>query len=329
MRVTAAALSLACLAGAGFDAAASASFPGRNGRIVFEVRSVAGREDPCFTPSCQESRLGAVAPRGGRRLPFDPCTDPVECEDRDPAIAPGGGRIAFERLSYSGEPLPLDFPDLEYLAVTRLRGARVRLLAEPARDPAWAPSGRWIAFARDDGIYRIRPDGRGLRRIVEGSAHELDWSVRGVLVFTRYRRLRSDLYTVRPDGSGLRRLTRDGGSREASWSPDGRSLVHLRLVFVKGEIEPRRLDLVIRRGGDAPIRVGSGVAPVWSPDGSRLAFIRRNSIWTMSTAGTSARRLIGLGERNYVGSPAWRPVPERRGRYSRASTTIAPNKSAR
>src|SRR6266511_1416864 len=51
-------------------------------------------------------------------------------------------------------------------------------------DPDWSPDGRIIAFtsSRDDGstgIYVIRPDGHGLRRLFNGTAKEVDWSPDG------------------------------------------------------------------------------------------------------------------------------------------------------
>jgi Tol biopolymer transport system component len=288
---------------------AAASFPGANGRIVFGTLTIAGRDEPCFTPSCEERRLAALDPRTGRVLSFDPCTDPVECADAQPAVSPDGRRIAFQRLAYSGEPQPGQPQDLSYLAVTGLRGERVRLLAEPAADPAWSPSGRWIAFSRDDGLYRIRADGRGLRRLVTGSAVQVDWSMRGVLVFTRLREtrrgFRTDLYSVRPDGSGLRRLTRSGGARYPSWSPDGRSLAYTRVIF--GQREAVSLRIVVRMRGHRPRRIANGVAPTWSPDGTQLAFLRRGGVWTVEVEDQQQRRLYRPRDGG-IESLTWRPV---------------------
>jgi acid phosphatase type 7 len=62
---------------------------------------------------------------------------------------------------------------------------RVARLPDAAAAPAWSPDGRRIAFAmgRDGrrGIYVIRSDGRGLRRVAGGAAdaRSLDWQPRG------------------------------------------------------------------------------------------------------------------------------------------------------
>lgn len=69
--------------------------------------------------------------------------------------------------------------------LVRARGGRIRRLtrARNAVSPVWSPSGRWIAFSRSPDkhpttgpLYIIRPNGRGLRKIL-GSIDEtrLSW----------------------------------------------------------------------------------------------------------------------------------------------------------
>lgn len=46
----------------------------------------------------------------------------------------------------------------------------------------WSPDGQWLAFTTDDGIYLVRPDGTGLRRValdVLGVAPGVQWSPDG------------------------------------------------------------------------------------------------------------------------------------------------------
>jgi dipeptidyl aminopeptidase/acylaminoacyl peptidase len=287
-------------------AEAGATFPGKNGRLIFErltPTDVPG--DSCLTPSCRETRLGAVNPRTGRRLGPDPCDDPVECNDSSPAISPDGRSIAFTRGEYTQPPGRLDFPDRFRLAVTGLGGRRVRFVAENGFDPAWAPSGRWIAYGNSDGLHRVTPDGRRSRRVLGMPGGSLDWSSRNLIAFVRQRGLRRDIYAVRPDGTGLRRLTRGGVSRDPSWSPDGRSIAFTR--FVTRGVELERRDVMVRTGsGPARRVVTRGFAPVWAPDGESIAFLRGERIWTVRIDDGEQRPVPRPGGAAGVVNMTWR-----------------------
>ena len=90
-------------------------------------------------------------------------------------------------------------------------------------DPAWSPDGRFVAFASSrlgGGIYVVRQDGSGLRRLIPGAVSDVVWSPDG-------RRLaylgRGGLYVASANGDGRSRIL---GRRYSSpaWSPDGRSI---------------------------------------------------------------------------------------------------------
>jgi TolB protein len=94
-----------------------------------------------------------------------------------------------------------------------------RLTHAPARDsePAWTGArGGWVAFRRGRNLFRIRPDGTGLRRLTRRGGIDPAWSPHGTrIAFTR----RADVYVMRADGRRLHRLTRRGGTAPI-WSPD-------------------------------------------------------------------------------------------------------------
>jgi Tol biopolymer transport system component len=114
---------------------------------------------------------------------------------------------------------------------------------------------------------------------------------------------------VQADGSGERRLTdTPGANYEADWSPRNN-----RIVFTS-----------TRNGGPPQIYVmnadGSGATrltdtppydgarqPMWSPDGTRIAFVREENIWTMNADGTSAARLTRRDGYTAAHHPAWSP----------------------
>ena len=115
-----------------------------------------------------------------------------------------------------------------------------------------------------------------------------------------------EIFVIRPDGSRRRRVTPTslpGDKAEAAWSPEGTKIV-FRLV---GDGL-----YVINLDGTGLGRLTAGASdsgPAWSPNGRRIAFYRRNAIWTMRADGTRQRRLApASGSRSYLyGGPAWAP----------------------
>ena len=143
--------------------------------------------------------------------------------------------------------------------------------------PTWSPDGRQIAYVHGPSVAST--------------------------VASRF----GGLFVMNDDGGEARRLTQGRADTDPDWSPDGREI-----VFVRGENlgsftdaadDVYVLDVAaetIRRLTRTPPRVFEA-APAWSPDGSRIAFVRmtsatqfdgKASIHVVNSDGTSEKLLL-------------------------------------
>lgn len=166
-----------------------------------------------------------------------------------------GQFLPFQRILYSvrlnsGEPIRL----AEVATILRYDAYWPTL-------PSWSPDGKHLAFAiaadegRSGGIYLVRPDGSGLRQVLE--PQEPDWSISQVLWAPDGSEIVavSDerLYFFKPDGDDLRTLSLSdehysNSEMTAAWSPDG-GRIALFVVPIYDNDEMRPLIYTISREG--------------------------------------------------------------------------------
>ena len=218
----------------------------------------------------------------------------VGCSEQDDfAWSPDGQTVAFA----AHEACPGQ-PDL-FVAPADGSVQAVKLLPAGTNGafPTFSPNGRQIALLGSEGggatglyvadvgsagaaagglqICRIGPD-------VEGNTHEQwfppQWSPDSTELAVAVGPFgNGDIVVVKADGSGQRVLTTDQAANP-TWSPDGRRIAFHRIVDVSERWQDRPCTMrvwVINADGTGerrldPLVDGCVLAPVWSPDGTRL-----------------------------------------------------------
>jgi len=155
-----------------------------------------------------------------------------------------------------------------------------------------------------EGIYVIRPDGTGERRIFTPKFDDASlasaWSPGGNRVAYVAP---GGLWTMSATGAKKKRLTKGNGDTLApTWSPDGTALAFV--DFVSPHASNYAI-YVIRSDGRGLKRIVRGApyqnTPSWSPNGKLIMFERGGALWTVKPNGTGQKR-IATGT-----SPSWSP----------------------
>ena len=181
----------------------------------------------------------------------------------------------------------------------------------------------YIAFGRldpainDFSLWVAKSNGSGQKRVTEGPANFSDWSPDG-------RRIAFDfpdetgvhVATIAPDGTNQRTLTKDVGVQEApGWSADGKWITYDAFNF---DTSPFAISIWIMRSDGSDARMitegAIDVEPVFSPDGSKVAFGRivgdspqgqLEAIYVVSSDGNGLREVVPA--RSGLEHPDWSP----------------------
>jgi dipeptidyl aminopeptidase/acylaminoacyl peptidase len=312
-----------------FAVPAWASFPGRNGTIVYGWTS-ANKEVGSPT-SIRTVDPGSGQVRMLRDCPLRTDRPPVvqpDCQVTAPRYSPRGRRIAFPAVQISNVP-PQPWQLRPGLGRMVWNGAGYEEHATPHTylRLAWSPAGDRFLLERQldpevvggNAVFLASLDGTELDQVAGEWTSMPDWSSRGAIAYVRsrtdarcYPRC-EDIFLTRLGGRP-RRLTYRGGF-SPSWSPQG-----TKLAFVRS-LRPGSSDIyIVRRNGRGLRRLThrGGYSPAWSPDGKRIAFLREGDVYLANKGGGGLRRLVdeqpafsdGLGPQ--ATSVDWQPLPRQR-----------------
>jgi WD40-like Beta Propeller Repeat len=224
--------------------AVGGTFPGSNGRIVFD----------------RDGRLYTVNADGSGELPIT--SDQFSASE--PSVSADGDRVVF---SYNGSG--------GYgIWVVNANGTQAHQVTTESpsvagsdSDPTWSPDGARIAFVRGGDLMTMNADGSGTTNLTAAftpSVAQPSWSpTSDQIAFAAQSRI----FIADIGGTTPRQLQTALGAHNPSWSPDGDALAYGTLTEVR----------VMTAGGTIDAPLTGGLREVWdlawSPDGSRIAFI--------------------------------------------------------
>jgi TolB protein len=316
----AAAAAVAVAATSGTAPPAKGAWPGTNGRIAFA------------SGSGVNSDLYTMLPDGShvRRLTH------THAAEFQPSFSAPGHRIVYVRGTEvaPSEIWVMNADGSHQRRVTRNNSDR----GAGDVDPAFSRSGRTIVFASDRDVegqtdlYTVHSDGTHLRRLTRTIARNESGPVFSPdtrrIVFsgeTGPNSTHDEIYSMRIDGTHRRRLTHEGrvpGERSIfpfgadalspDVSPNGDAIVFFRTDREENTAEIYRVDA----DGDEERRLTHNstfdAAPVFSPDGRRIAFDSLRSgngdIFTMGLDGRHVRRLTRSSA--FDDEADWQAVPD-------------------
>jgi Tol biopolymer transport system component len=262
-----------------FAPSASATFPGRNGKIVYTNNN---------------EQIALVKSDGTGKQTLTHFTNLGFMEA--PMVSADGRWIVFDGATAGADT---------DLYVMRSDGAHLNKITHTTAyewGPSWSPNGKWIVFAASGGgspIVTIHPDGTHRHRIGSGIGEYPRYSPDGTKIVYGSG-VDGQIHVMRADGSNDHALTSAGGDYP-DWSPNGRLIGYTASAQV----------WIMRADGSNKHQVtttGASYSPVFSPDGAWIAYSTGNG------APISVSRIDGTHAHEVVASQGeccfgWQPRP--------------------
>jgi serine/threonine protein kinase len=227
--------------------------------------------------------------------------DPSKPTDRFYSISPDSEHIAYSDIQ-AGQS--------DIWVTDRTGQTTLRLTNDEFIDtqPVWTPDGKSVVYSTSrNGVRQIFVaylDGRNPTPLTvnDSNIDVLDVSPDGTRILYATGREDSDLWRVDLDGGKETQLTVDTGIE--LWpavSPDGQKFAFQSLPAASGTTVFTSFPFIKSLNTDSSeIRIATdGFIPTWSPDGSRIAFLRQTNgqtnIWIVNANGEGAKALTTTG----------------------------------
>jgi len=300
-------------------ASTAAAATGPDGRIAFGVRGSGGSHVFSMLPDGTDTRqlttgtgnhLCAAYAADGSRIAY--CADSsgafeiwtMKPDGSEPAqLTHLGGRALFPDFSHDGKKVAFggvqgDDPNTEIYAVDATTGEGLVALTSCAGQkpgcsndyPVWSPDGKSVVYIHTDDYDAAENP------------------------------INSQVWVMNSDGSKPHALTKDSPMKDQvpDWSPDGSQI-----AYASGAVDSEGVWVMngdgskphqvsgCKPGEPAPCKAGSDFGPVWSPDGTSIAFLRAfmavgaddRPIFTMDADGSNQVR-VSQGT-TLAAVPAW------------------------